>query len=104
MFDKAIIELFAFKKTSVSTNHNVKETEAYFDAHRIKVLTNIPIKVALRNADLSGTMEKWSVELGIFHIYYMPRMLIKSQVLAGFIAEFTGATETDINNQLPVPA
>ena len=34
-------------------------------------------------------MEKWSVELGRFHIQYEPRTTIKGQILADFIAEFT---------------
>ena len=65
----------------------------YFDAHPIKVLTSHPIKATLGKADFSGRMEKWSVELGRFHIEYEPRIAIKGQVLADFIAEFTG-TET----------
>lgn len=40
----------------------------YFDDHPIKVLTSSSIKAALRKADLSGQMEKWSIELGLFHI------------------------------------
>ena len=37
-------------------------------------------------------MEKWSVELGRFHIDYEPKTAIKCQVLADFIAEFTDDT------------
>jgi hypothetical protein len=61
----------------------------YFDAHPITLYTSHPIKDALRRADFSGRMEKWSVELGRFHIEYQPRTSIKGQVLADFVAEFT---------------
>ena len=34
-------------------------------------------------------MEKWSVELGWYHIEYEPRTAIKGQVLIDFIVKFT---------------
>jgi ribonuclease HI len=69
----------------------------YFDAHPITLYTSHPItlytshpiKDALRRVDFSGRMEKWSVELGRFHIEYQPRTSIKGQVLAYFVAELT---------------
>jgi hypothetical protein len=75
----------------------------YFDAHPIKVLTSSPIRAALRRADLSGRMEKWSVELNRFHIEYEPRTSIKGQVLADFIAEFTGTTTVAAAGSPPAP-
>lgn len=60
----------------------------YFDAHPIKVLTSHPIRATLRKSDLSDRMEKWSVELNIFHINYEPRTTIKGHVLTDFITEF----------------
>lgn len=47
------------------------------------------MKASLRRFDISGIMEKWSVELSRFHIEYEPRTAIKGKVLADFIAEFT---------------
>jgi hypothetical protein len=44
----------------------------YFDAHPITLYTSHPIKDALRRADFSGRMEKWSVEFGRFHIEFQP--------------------------------
>ena len=32
---------------------------------------------------------KWSIELSEFHIEYRPRMVIKAQALANFMAKFT---------------
>ena len=55
----------------------------------------------MRKADLSGRMEKWSVELGRFHIEYEPRTAIKGQVLADFIVEFTGNEQVEPTNELP---
>jgi hypothetical protein len=42
-------------------------------------------------------MEKWSVELGRFHIEYLPRTSIKGQVVADLIAEFTEPAEVLID-------
>ncbi|WP_375692541.1 RNase H-like domain-containing protein, partial [Bartonella sp. AP4SXKL] len=65
-----------------------RKLQHYFDAHPITLYTSHPIKAALRRADFSGRMEKWSVELGRYHIEYVPRTAIKGQVLADLIAEF----------------
>ena len=73
----------------------------YFDAHPIKVLISSPIKAALRKVDISGRMEKWSVELDRFHIEYEPRAAIKGQVLVDFIAEFNGNARVESDNELP---
>ena len=69
-----------------------RKLKHYFDAHPIKVLTSHPIRATLRRADLTGRMEKWSVELNRFHIDYEPQIAIKGQVLADFIAEFHADT------------
>ena len=65
----------------------------YFDAHPITIYTSHLLKDALRRADFSGRMEKWYVELGRFHIEYLPRTSIKGQVIADLIAEFTEPAE-----------
>ena len=43
----------------------------------------------VQNRDASGHVAKWATELMGFHITYVLRMAIKSQVLADFIAEWT---------------
>lgn len=75
----------------------------YFDAHSIKVLTSSLIKTVLRKADLLGRKEKWSVELGRFHIKYEPRTTIKGQIIANFIDEFIGNAEVKPDNALFAP-
>lgn len=75
----------------------------YFNEHLIQVLTLSLIKAALKKADLLGRTKKCSVELGKFHIEHESRMAIKGQILADFIAEFTGNTEVRPDNQLSSP-
>ncbi|XP_024018099.1 uncharacterized protein K02A2.6-like [Morus notabilis] len=74
----------------------------YFQSHTIRVLTNHPLRQVLQKPETSGRLLKWSVELSQFDIKYMPRIAIKGQALADFLAEFshrptyTPSEETEI--------
>ncbi|XP_028079641.1 uncharacterized protein LOC114281391 [Camellia sinensis] len=46
--------------------------------------------VILHSGESSGRVSKWALELGQYDIQFSPRTDIKEQVLADFIAEFTG--------------
>jgi hypothetical protein len=50
----------------------------------------------IRNPDEVGRIAKWSVELMGETLAYVPRMAIKSQILADFVTEWT-------DTQLPPP-
>ena len=43
----------------------------------------------MQKLDLSGRLANWAIELGQFDLDFMPRTIIKGQVLADFLAEFT---------------
>ena len=63
------------------------------------VLTQLPLKSILRNADYTGRIAKWGTILGAFDIKYMPRTSIKGQVLADLVAEFAECPEEmDVEN------
>ena len=51
------------------------------------VLTNLPLRSTIHKLDLSGQMDRWTVELSEFGIQYKPRLVMKGQVLADFLAE-----------------
>jgi len=59
----------------------------YFQAHSVQVLTNQPLRQVLQKPDASGRLLKWSIELSQFEVDYKPRMAIKGQALADFVAE-----------------
>ncbi|CAL5426961.1 unnamed protein product [Camellia sinensis] len=61
----------------------------YFHAHTIVVLTEFPLKTLFEQADFSGRILKWAVELGKFDIKFQPQTAIKAQALADFVAEFS---------------
>ncbi|CAN1289756.1 Retrovirus-related Pol polyprotein from transposon 297 [Linum perenne] len=70
-----------------------RKLRPYFQAHTIHVLTNLPIKSALRSMSVAGRLAKWAIELSEYDIRYQPRTAIKAQVLADFVVE--GAVQED---------
>ena len=63
----------------------------YFQAHTIEVPTEYPMKQVLHKPEASGRLMKWDIELSEFDIKYKPKTVIKGQVLADFVMEFTSA-------------
>jgi hypothetical protein len=61
----------------------------YFEAHRVKVLTNQPPNDMFRNRHCSGRIGKWAMELYEHIVNFEKRSAIKSQILADFIADWT---------------
>jgi hypothetical protein len=53
------------------------------------MVTPFPLGDVTRNPDISGRITKWALELMGYGISYTPRATIKSQVLAGFVAQWT---------------
>ena len=76
------------EKAILAIVHTTRKFPHYFQAHTVIVLTQLPLRVVLRNADYTGKIAMWSVLLGAFNIKYMPRSSIKGQVLADLVAEF----------------
>ena len=74
-----------------------RKLQPYFQAHMIIVLTDQPMKKAINRPDAARRMILWVVQLGEFDIKYHPRMAIKAQALANFVAEFTSREENEID-------
>ena len=53
------------------------------------VVTSFPLGEVIQNQDATGRITKWALELMGQGISYAPRMAIKSQALANFVAEWT---------------
>ena len=64
-----------------------KKLRPYFQAHPIVVLTNLPLQSTIHKPDLSWRMARWAIELSEFGIQYKPRLALKGQILAYFLAE-----------------
>jgi ribonuclease HI len=61
----------------------------YFQAHRVVVVTSLPLKAILHNSNATGNITKWAAELAKFQLDFQPHHAVKSQVLADFIMEWT---------------
>ncbi|GKF40749.1 reverse transcriptase domain-containing protein [Tanacetum coccineum] len=77
----------AMEKLVLALVHASKRLRRYFQAHPIIVITDQPIKNILSNPEVTGRMQKWSIQLGEFGIHYRPRVSVKGKVLANFIVE-----------------
>ncbi|CAN1337766.1 Transposon Tf2-6 polyprotein [Linum perenne] len=64
-----------------------RKLRPYFHAHTIHVVTNLPLKTALRSMVVAGRMSKWAVELSEYDVHFQPRTTIKAQALADFVVE-----------------
>ena len=66
-----------------------RKLKPYFQAHIIIVLTDQPLKRAMSSPEVAGRMALWAIELSEFDIQYRLQTLVKGQVVADFIAEYT---------------
>ena len=64
-----------------------KKLRPYFQGHTIIVLTNLPLRSTIHKPDIWERMARWAVEPSEFGIKYKPRLAMKGQVLADFLAE-----------------
>ena len=55
------------------------------------VASEVPLNNIINNRDATGRIAKWAIELLPLDITYKSRQVIKSQVLAEFVAEWTEA-------------
>ncbi|KAK0591666.1 hypothetical protein LWI29_005884 [Acer saccharum] len=58
-----------------------RKLRPYFQAHRIRVYTNCPLKLILQKPEVSGRLTKWAIELSEFDVEYLPRTAIKAQAV-----------------------
>ncbi|XP_020689428.2 uncharacterized protein LOC110104595, partial [Dendrobium catenatum] len=82
-------------KTALALVFSARKLRPYFQAHTIRIYTNLPLKNILQKPEASGRLIKWLVELGEFDIQFLPRPDIKSQVLADFVVECTSYTSEE---------
>jgi hypothetical protein len=60
-----------------------------FQAHKIVLPSSFPLGEIICNRDANSRIVKWSVELGEFEIEFCPWQVVKSQILADFVSEWT---------------
>ena len=80
------------EKLAFSLVPAARKLRPYFQAHVINVLTDHSLKKAMNKLEVIGWLIQWVVELSEFDVRYRPREIIKAQVLADFVVEFTPAS------------
>ena len=93
------IRYLPLEKAILAVVHGTRKLPHYFQAHTVVVPTQLPFKAILRSADYTRRIAKWGTILGAFDIKYMPCTLVKGQVLADLIAEFTETPVEDESNE-----
>ncbi|KAF8053751.1 hypothetical protein N665_1376s0001 [Sinapis alba] len=78
---------------------SARKLQPYFQSHSIVVLTDLPLRTILQNANQSGRLSRWAIKLSDYDISYRSRPAIKAQVLADFLVEIPPdrAAELDIS-------
>jgi hypothetical protein len=61
----------------------------YFEAHRVRVLTNQMFNDIFKNRDCSGRIGKWAIELSEHVVDFQKRSATKSQVLVDLVVDWT---------------
>ena len=77
------------EKMALALVTTARTLRPYFQAHKIQVYTNCPLKLILQKPEVSGRLAKWAIEMSEFDIECLPRTSIKGQAVAYFVAEFT---------------
>jgi ribonuclease HI/transposase InsO family protein len=72
----------------------------YFEAHRVTVLTDQPLKNLFINKEASSRIAKWVTELFEHTIDFGKRSAIKSQVLADFVVDWTSPSSVIADEEL----
>ena len=85
------------KQAALALRMAAKKLHPYFQAHPIVVLTNLPLRSTIHKPYLSRRMGGWAIELSEFGIQYEPRLAIKGQILADFLAKIL-QQDTDPGN------
>ncbi|XP_075655276.1 uncharacterized protein LOC142625523 [Castanea sativa] len=84
------------EKLVLALVHATRKLPHYFQAHTIYVLTEYPLHSLLKRFDFTGQIAKLGTRLGSFDIRYRLRSLVKGQVLANFVAEFSTRKEMEV--------
>ncbi|CAL2258020.1 unnamed protein product [Prunus armeniaca] len=74
---------------------SARKLRPYYQAHRVIVMTDFPLRSILHSPDASQRLMKWAIELIQYDLLYRPKTTIKAQALADFVAEFTPSAEEE---------
>ncbi|KAF8080253.1 hypothetical protein N665_0961s0001 [Sinapis alba] len=85
------------EKMALAVVISTRKLRPYFQSHSVVVLTDLPLRTILQNANQSGRLSKWAIEHSEYDISYKSRHAIKAQVLADFIVEISPDQAADLD-------
>ena len=97
---EAEIHYLSFEKAVLAIVQATRKLPHYFQVHTVVVLTQLPLRCILWSADYTGRIAKWGTILGAFDIRYMPRTVVKGQILADLVAKFAEPTPEGVGGTL----
>jgi ribonuclease HI len=77
-----------------------RKLKNYFEARKVTVLTDKPLNDLLINKEASSRIAKWATELSEHTIDFGKRSIIKSQVLADFVVDWTSPSNITCDEEL----
>ncbi|KAL8134921.1 hypothetical protein AgCh_009797 [Apium graveolens] len=77
------------EKFALALKTTSKKLRLYFQAHKVEVLTDQPLRSILHSPKVIDRLIQWEIELGEFDIKYKPQTTLKAQALADFVVECT---------------
>jgi hypothetical protein len=77
-----------YQKVMYGVYMAARKLKHYFEEHPITVVSTTLLSEIIGCKDATGRVAKWAIELSAHTIQYKPRMMIKSQILADFFADW----------------
>ncbi|KAK8924197.1 hypothetical protein KSP39_PZI019370 [Platanthera zijinensis] len=99
---KAELRYPILEKLAFALIISARRLRPYFQAHSIRVVTDHPLRNIFEGVEHSGRLAKWSVELSEFDISFIPRLSIKAQAMADFLADYVvEVAEEELTRPVP---
>jgi hypothetical protein len=77
-----------YQKVVYNVYMAARKLKHYFEEHPITVVSTTPLSKIIGCKDATGRVAKWVIELATHTIQFKPRMMIKSQIIADFFADW----------------
>jgi hypothetical protein len=88
------------EKISYTVIMATRKLRHYYEAHKVTVLMDQPLNDLFINKEASSRIAKWATELSEHTIGFAKRSVIKSQVLADFIVDWTSPSSVTADEEL----